>query len=246
MSRLHECHSTEKLSLKQKQDLDTFLVLASKELSAAGHVYAVLKFIAWVQDGSKPTPHVVKDEILPCLKDMIYFDEEGWGAVRTYVHVTTKETDASLGIDLASLGTGHSGPRAKGLVSLTKIAASIGTASGDDTADAAEGSPVVVHPLLVSKQLSKRPRSLGGVDNKARKKPKHDSAKDVVSTKRGERKQVLSREHTSEELRHDGSESEVETPDSDYADDGFVVDDEVLEFESDVDSEDIPNDYQYE
>lgn len=235
MSRLHECHSTEKLSLKQKQDLDTFLVLASKDLSAAGHVYAVIKFIAWVQDGSKPTPHVVKDEILPCLKDMIYFDEEGWGAVRTYVQLVTKETDASLGIDLTTLGAGHSGPRAKrppGLVSLSAIATA---ASGSTDGNMASGEEL--------KKVGKRGRDLGGVDHKARKKPKQHRPEDVVSAKTGEGKQVLSREHTSEELRHDGSESEVETPDSDYDDDGFVVDDEVLEFESDVDSEDIPNEY---
>ena len=240
MSRLHECNSSDTLSLKQKQDLDSFLVLASKELSGAGHTLCILKVIAWLQDGSKPTPMVIKDEVLPCLKDMILFDEEDWGAVRKYVHVVTKEKDASLGIDLTTVGQGHTGPRAtkkSGLVSLADIRTSA-SASGLDSNE----------PVTAEENLLKRSNPFGGENSQRGKKSKKNSSKDVGAVQGAKGKQVLRREHTSEELKHDGSESEVETPDPDYElEDGFVVgDSEELEFDSDAASSDIPNEYELE
>ena len=247
MSRLHECNSSSKLNLRQKQDLDTFLVLAAKELSGAGHALCVLKTIAWLQDGSKPTPMVIKDEVLPCLKDMILFDQEGWGPVRSYVHVATKETDASLKIDLTSVGQGHTGPRAVGgLISLSSIVAGNSARAGASASPVGEGEQLP-DGVATLQNLSKRRNPFGGQNGQRAKKNKQDGPKHVGPFQGAERQQVLRREHTSEELKHDGSESEVETPDPDYADDGFVVDDEEeLEFDSDAASSDIPNTYELE
>jgi hypothetical protein len=106
-------------------------------------------------------------------------------------------------------------------------------------------------PVAAEKNRLKRGNPSGDENSQRRKKNKHarsnESVKNVGPIDGAKPMQVL-REHSSEELKHDGSESEVETPDPDYElDDGFVVgDSDELEFDSDALSEDIPYEYQPE
>lgn len=230
MSRLHPCNIDKKTVDAAKERAISFFVLdAAPALIGTGHLLAFMKTLAWIQDGSKPTAMVVKDELLPCLKHMILFDEEGWGALREYVLAETKETDASLGIDLGAVGSGGDGPR-------SDVARGVKRGPG--------GSVVITPTPPVSKPTV--PKSVKLEHNRAKKR-KHNGSEDVGGGNPAKRQEVFRGEHTSEELKHDGSESEVETPDPDYEDDGFVVDDDdELEFESDADSEDIPHEYELE
>ena len=103
MSRLHPCNIDKKtIPTAKERSLSYLLLDAAPALIRSGHVLALMKTLAWIQDGSKPIPLVVKDELLPCLKHMVLFDEVGWGALREYVLAETKE-----GISTGSIDTAH-------------------------------------------------------------------------------------------------------------------------------------------
>lgn len=228
---------------KQHMDLVNFFVDAAPLLAAAGHHLAAMKVVAWIQDGSKPTRLIIKDEVLPCLKDMVLFDEQGWGPLREYVHSVTGEKDGSLGLDLGAVGRGVGGPRAAAGTRGPNggiLLSSLGVTESQNSVDLFDGEAVesldpaehLAHPVDTQnnggqERKRNRPNNRGGLNGAKRQK-------------------VLGSKHASEELKHSESESEVETPDPDYdPEDGFVVrDEEALEYESDIsDPENIPEQY---
>ena len=219
MSRLHECDQKPG-ALLNMGPLPQFLLEAAPPLVEVGHTLAALKAIAWLQDGSKPTAIVIKDVVLPCLREMIKQDMGNWGALRTYCLFETKETDESLctGLERGGLGSAKGGPRVK-RNDIDRSFHKLSSSSGVEIKQ-----PIATSTVQVNAD--------GG-------KKRHYNAVEEAIVAIARKRHKGSGQDTSEELKHEESESEVETPDPDYEDDGFVVDDgEELEFESGAESVD--------
>ena len=218
-------------------DFVYFMTEAAGPLCIAGHVLCVAKAVAWFTAGTKPVAHIAKDVILPCLRKMVEQDDIGWGPVRTYVLEMTKETDSNLrtGVRLgrndAPFGFGvEVGPvlGKRVIPHNTEIGAGGGGGGRGRTTTTTTTAAATLARLADSSSGGQSPPLLGHSHPRQDYGEPGTQLEEEVLPKRKKRR----RSHTSEELKHDGSESEVETPDTDYEDDGFCVSDSQLEFES--------------
>ena len=222
MSLTHACNSKTVFPKERVRLLQEFSVHVLPELVRNNHSASAMTFLALASAPTltKPVPILVKDTLLPCLQDMIKHDTGNWPVIRRFVlENTVKENDDTLRTGLTPDHWTLPVPGRSGGPRATKLSA------------------------VPANLLDERVAPNG---NRGHKRQMH--AENQNGQRVGPKRHKVGNEGAGEELKHADSESELESEqDSDYDDDdGFVVSDNELSFESGVDSDDIPNTYQFE
>jgi hypothetical protein len=242
MTDSHECHADK--DERKKQHVVGFLDGAASALAQAGHKLCVLKTLALIEQGEKPLAHIAEDIIVPCYLNMAGHDDLGWGAVREYLLHEAKVAENRL----TQLGAGVTGP-AVGLLrtgarslSDSRLASRAPGAGGYEWIKTRDGMNATTTGLIALDstflEVSARQEAKAAAKVEKKRKQEELNGKEDVHGKRKIRR-GRGGEPRGEELKHDGSESEMDSDlDEDYTDDGgFIVDDdECLEWESDAPS----------
>jgi hypothetical protein len=208
-SRIHVCtaqYTTLSPTVQAKNwKRDDFVEKCLAVMSKVGHATPGLQALALIMKGDVPMRMILIDFVVPCYREMVSVDDEGWGALRHYLRSEGKLTDLDVLVPFAV------GPL---------VGKSLGGAAsiGYTISRGATGPPKPCPQPSTQERKEKRPKQRGNFEG-------------GVGVARRETGEVVLKHLNSESEMDDDDDSEG---DGDYEEDGFVVDDDDIEYETDA------------